>query len=97
MAVSSDQLPTATILPHVPILLPIAEDRTAAAEAASAVAPVAPVAAVAVVAVAHPVADTLAVVVSNNVNLRKFYDYEKDIVFVSDDVGSLADIGTGDL
>ena len=62
--VSLDPLPTA-ILPHVPILLPIAEVLIAAVAASEEVAPVA----AAVVAVAVlPVADTSEVVVNNMYN-----------------------------
>ena len=64
--VSLDPLPTA-ILPHVPILLPIAEARTAAVAVAASEA-VAPVAAVVVAVAVLPVADTLEVVVNNMYN-----------------------------
>ena len=63
--VSLDPLPTA-ILPHVPILLPIAEVRMAVEVAASE--EVAPVAAAVVAVAVLPVADTSEVVVNNMYN-----------------------------
>ncbi len=65
--VSLDPLPTGAILPHVPILLPIAEVLIAAVAASEEVAPVAHTVAAAVMAVA-PVADTSEVVVNNMYN-----------------------------
>ena len=67
--VSLDPLPTGAILPHVPILLPLAEVLIAAVAASEEVVPVAHTVAAAVVAVAVlPVADTSEVIVNNMYN-----------------------------